>query len=233
MLPLLCPQDLVSGTVHQFYKIYLVGTALHGFVDVVHQTKLPTLILPGGTVFPCRKFSAALSVGRQDGQVVCLADLVADAAKLPQGVGILAELLPVHEADRVDYEVGMNMLGIAVSADLHLISRPRFLRKLSCDLMRLLGCDVLPGMEGLNVLVEVNTVQFVVGSFRCQKFRDGIAAVAVDAADQFLPGLFVPGFLLLGAVFHYSGHGTEVLLLLLDVGNCCHHPPRPIRQTSS
>ena len=141
------------------------------------------MISPGGTVFPRGKFSAALLIGRQDAQVMCLADLVTDAAKLAQGVGILPQLSSICKADGVDYKVGMDMLGIAVSADLHLISRPCFLRKLSGDLVRLLGRDVLPWMKGLNVLIEVDAVQFVVGSFRCQKFRDGIAAVTVDTAD--------------------------------------------------
>ena len=81
---------------------------------------------------------------------------------------------------------------------------------------------MLTGMEGLNVLVEIDAVHFVVGSFRCQELRDGIAAVAVDTAYQFLLGLFVPGFLLLSTVFHHSNHGTEVLLLLLHIGDRCH-----------
>ena len=191
MLPFIRPENLISGTVHQFQKVLFAGTALHGFIDVIHQTELPALILPGGTVLPCRKFSAALLIGRQDGQVVCLADLVADAAKLSQGVWILPQLSSVNKADRVDHEVGMDVLGIAVGADLHLISRPCFLCKRSCNLMRLLGSDILPGMEGLNVLVEVDAVQFVVGSFRCQEFRDGIAAIAVDAADQSLSQQFI------------------------------------------
>ena len=82
--------------------------------------------------------------------------------------------------------MGMDMLGITVGADLHFMSRPRFFCELSGDLVCLLGSNFLPGMEGLNVLVEVDAVQFVVGGFRCQKFRDGIASIAVDTADQFL-----------------------------------------------
>lgn len=158
-----------------------------------------------------------------------LTDLVTDTAKLAQGVGLLAKLIPVHEADGVDHEVGMDMLGITVRADLHFISRPCFLCKRSCNLMRLLGRDILPRMEGLHILVEVDAVQFVVGSFRCQKFCDGITAIAVDTADQFLLRLLVPDFLFLGAVFHYSDHNTKVLLLFLDVSDCRHQLPRPMR----
>lgn len=187
------------------------------------------MILPGGTVFPWGKFSAALLIGRQDAQVMLFADLVTDAAKLAQGVGILPELLAVYKADGVDHEVGVDVLGITVRADLHFISRPRFLCKPSGNLMCLLRSDILPRMEGLNVLIEVDAVHFVVGSLRCQKLRDGITAIAVDTADQFLLRLLVPGFLFLGAVFHHSNHGTEVLLLLLDVGDCCHQLPRPMR----
>ena len=157
------------------------------------------------------------------------ADLVTDAAKLAQGVGILAELLAVYKADGVNYKVGMDVLGIAVGGYLHFISRPRFFSKLSGDLMCLLGRNFLPGMEGLHILIEVDSIHFVVGSFRCQKFRDGIATVTVDAADQLLPRQFIHRLLILGTVFHHSNHCTEVLLLFLDVGDCRHQPPRPIR----
>ena len=158
-----------------------------------------------------------------------LADLVTDAAKLAQGVGILPELLAVYKADGVDHEVGVDVLGIAVGGYLHFISRPCFFCKLAGDLMCLPGCDVLPGMKGLNVLIEVDTIHFVVSSLRCQKLRDGIAAVTVDTAYQFLLGLLVPGFLFLSTVFHHSDHGTEVLLLFLDVGDCRHQLPLPMR----
>lgn len=229
MLPLLRPQDLISGTVHQLYEIFFTGTALHGFINIVHQPELPALLLPGGAVLPCGKFSAALLIGRQDIQVMFFADLVTDTAELMQGVGILPQLSSVNKADRVDHEVGMDVLGIAVGGYLHFISRPRFLSKLSGDLMRLPGCDALSGMEGLNVLVEVDAIHLIVGSFRCQKFCDGIAAIAVDTTDQFLSRQFVHCLLILGAVFHNRSHGTKVLLLFLDVSDRCHQSPLPMR----
>ena len=229
MLSFFCPEDFVPRTVHQFYEVLPTAAFLHRLLDVVHQTELPALILPGSTVLPWGKFSAALLIGRQDTQIMFLADLVTDTAKLAQGVGILAELSSVNKADRVDHKVGMDMLGIAVGGYLHLISGPRFLCKPSGNLMCLLGRDVLPWMEGLNVLIEIDTVHFVVGSLRCQELRDGIATIAVNTADQLLPRQFIHRLLILGAVFHHSDHGTEVLLLLLDVGDCCHHRPRPMR----
>ena len=229
MLPLMRPQNFVPSTVHPLYKIFFTGAAFHGFVDVVHQTELPALIFSGSTVLPWGKFSAALLIRRQDGQIMFFADLVTDAAKLAQGVGILAEFFAIYKTDRVDHEVGMDVLGIAVRADLHFIFRPCFFRKHSGNLMRLLGCDLLPGMEGLNILVEVNAIQFVVGSLCCQKLCDGIAAIAVDTADQSLSRQFIHRLLILGAVIHHGNHGTEVLLLFLDVGDCRHQLPLPMR----
>ena len=187
------------------------------------------MIFPGSTVFPWGKFSAALLIGRQDAQFMFFADLVTDTAKLAQSVGILAEFLAVYEADGVDHKVGVDMLGITVRADLHFISRPCFFCELSGNLVCLLGRDVLPWMEGLHILIEVDSIRFVVGSLCCQKFCDGITAIAVDTADQFLLRLLVPGFLFLGAVFHHSNHGTEVLFLFLDVSDCRHQLPRPMR----
>ena len=54
--------------------------------------------------------------------------------------------------------MGMDMLCIAMGGHLHFISRPSFFSKLSGNLMCLLGCDVFSGMEGLNILVEVNAI---------------------------------------------------------------------------
>ena len=229
MLSFFCPEDFVPRTVHQFYEVLPTAAFLHRLIDVVHQPELPALVFPGSTVLPCRKFSAALLIGRQDTQVMCHADLVTDTAELAQGVGILPELSSVNKADGVDHKVGMDVLGIAVGGYLHFISRPRFLCKRSGDLMCLLGCNFLPGMEGLHILIEVDSIRFVVGSLRCKKFCDGITAIAVDTADQLSLRQFIHRLLILGAVFHNSDHGTEVLLLFLDVSDCRHQLPRPMR----
>ena len=86
------------------------------------------------------------------------------------------------------------MFGIAVGGHLHLMSGPGFHGELSGDGMGLLVGDVLPGREGLDILIEVDAVQFAVGILGGEELRDGIQSVAADAADIPLAGELIYGF---------------------------------------
>ena len=135
--------------------------------------------LPGCPVFPVAHLTSAPLIGGQDGELVFHADFVADLPELSQGGGCLAELHPGFKADGVDHKVGMDVLGIAVGGYLHLMPRPGLGGELQTDGMCLLVADVLVGRKGLNVLVEINAVQLVVGGLGCEKFREGIGPIAV------------------------------------------------------
>ena len=160
------------------------------------------------------------------------ADLVADLPELPQGGGGLAELHPCFKADGVDHKVGVNMPGIAVGSHLHLMPRPGLGGKLQTDGVCLLVADVLVGRKGLNVLVEIDAVQLVVGGLRGEEFREGIGAVAVQSGHIADACFGVGGLVLPLAVAHHCFHGTDVLLGLLDVGYSC-QPLPPMRTSSS
>ena len=160
------------------------------------------------------------------------ADLVADLPELPQGGGGLAELHPGFKADRVDHKVGVDMLGIAVGGHLHLVPRPCLGGKLQTDGVCLLVADVLPGRKRLNVLVEIDSVQLVVGGLGGEKFREGIGAVAVQSCHITDAGFRVGGLVLPLAVPHHCLHGADVLLGFLDVGYSC-QPLPPMRISSS
>lgn len=88
----------------------------------------------------------------------------------------------------------MDMLGIAVGGDLDFVTGPCFHSELSGNLMRLSVRDVFSGREGLDILVEVDAVQFSVGILGSQKLRDRIQSVTADAADIPLPGQPIHGF---------------------------------------
>lgn len=160
------------------------------------------------------------------------ADLVADLPELAEGVGVLAELPACLEADRIDDEVGVDMPGIAVGGHLHLMPRPGLCRKLQPDGMGLSIGDVLLGGEGLDILVEVDTVQLVVGGLGGEKFREGILAVAVESGHIPATGFRVGGFVHPLAVAHDRFHGTDMLLGFPDVGHSRHLLP-PMRTSSS
>lgn len=157
------------------------------------------------------------------------ADFITQFPELLQGCGILPELLPGFIGNGVDNEMGMNVGSIAVGGNLNLMAGPCLLCKLHCDFVSLRWCQLFPRREGLNVLVEVDTIQLPVSSFGRKEFCDGVPAVAVDAADQIPFGLCIPDFLFLHAVTHHCFHGTHRLGTFLDVGHGRHLSPPPMR----
>ena len=163
---------------------------------------------------------------------MCHADLVADLPELAEGVGILAELPACLKADGIDDEVGVDMPGIAVGGHLHLMPRPGLRRKLQPDGMGLGIGDVLPGREGLDILVKVDAVQLVVGGLGGEKFREGILSAAVQPGHIPAPGFGVGGFVHPLTVAHDGFHGTDMLLGFPDVGHSRHLLP-PMRTSSS
>ena len=122
------------------------------------------------------------------------AQLIADGTELLQGTGVLPQLSAIHEADGVDYKMGMDVLRIAVGGHLHLMTGPGFHSELSGNLMRLLIGDVLPGREGLDILIEVDAIQFAIGILGGKELRDGVQSVTADAADIALPGELIHRF---------------------------------------
>jgi len=160
------------------------------------------------------------------------ADLVADLPELPQGGRGLAELHPGFKTDRIDHEVGMDMLGITVGGHLHLMPRPGLGCKLQTDFVSLLISDLLFGGKGLNILIEIDAVHLVISGLGGQKFREGIGSVAVQSSHIAVACFGIGGLVLPLAVPHHCLHGTDVLLGFLDVGYSC-QPLPPMRTSSS
>ena len=160
------------------------------------------------------------------------ADLVADLPELAEGIGVLTELLPGLEADGIDDEMGVDMPGIAVGGHLHLMPRPGLRREVQPNGMSLAISDILPWRKRLDILVEVDTVQLVVGGLGGEKFREGILSVAVEAGHIPAPGFGVDDLVHPLAVAHDRFHGTDVLLGFPDVGHSRHLLP-PMRISSS
>ena len=162
-----------------------------------------------------------------------LTDLITYQPQRLQCVGILPELPPGFKAHGVDDEVTMDMVGVAVGGDEDFNTGPGTDCKLLCDLMCLLGSNILRGLKGLHILVEVDAIHFFMSGLGGFKLQNRIHPIAVDAADEPLPGLFVPGLIFSHAVSHDCTHGTEVLSGFFDVGYGCHGAPRLIRYSSS
>ena len=222
VLPFIRPLDFIAPAFHLPDEFFLVPADLHGLGHIVHQSELPTLALCGDPVLPAAHPLAAFFIGRQDGQAMFPAQLIADGTELFQGAGILPQLSAIYKTDRVDYEVGVDVFGIAVGGHLHLMSGPGFHCELSGDGMSLLVGNVLPGREGLDILIEVDAVQFAVGILGSEELRDGVQSVTADAADIPLSSDLIHSLAFLQAVPHDTDHGAGMLPGFLDVGYGCH-----------
>lgn len=150
------------------------------------------------------------------------AQFVADGTELLQSVGILPQLSAVHETDGVDYKVGVDVFGITVGSHLYLMSGPGLHGELSGDGMGLFIGDILPGREGLDILIEVDAVQLAVGMLGSKELRDGIHSITANTADITLPGQPIHGLGFLQAVPHDTDHGAGMLPGFLDVGHSRH-----------
>ena len=225
------PLDFIAPALHLPDEFFLTPADLHGLGHIVHQSELPALALGGDAVLPVAHALAAFFIGRQDGQAMFPAQLIADGTELLQSAGVLPQLPSIHEADGVDDEVGVDVLGIAMGGHLHLMSGPGFHSELSGNLMGFLIGDVLPGREGLHILIEVDAVQFAVGILGGEELRDGVQSVTADATDIPLPGHLIYRLGFLEAVAHDADHGAGVLPGFFDIGHGRHRLP-PMRTSS-
>ena len=194
VLPLIRPLDFIAPVLHLPDEIFLAAADFHCLGHIVHQPELPALTFLRRTVFPAAHTLAAFLIGRQNGKPVRKTQLVTDGTELFECTGVLPQFVTIHKADGVDHEVGEDVLGIAVGGYLDFVTGPGFHGELSGNLMCLSVRDVFSGREGLDILIEVDAVQFAVGILGCQELRDGVQSVTADAADIPLPGQLIHGF---------------------------------------
>ena len=147
---------------------------------------------------------------------------------MEQSIRMLPQFQSRFKADRIDHKVGVNMIRIAVGCNQHLIPWPGLCGKFQSDFVGLLVRDILLRGERLHILVKADAILFVPCGFGGFKFCDGIQSITVDTADPADAGIFIPGFLLLHAVFHDPLHITGTLSSFFDIGDRCqlNHPAR-------
>lgn len=149
-------------------------------------------------------------------------DVIAQFPQQLQRIWVLSQLMSVLIAHRIDDEVGMWIVCVAVRADQHLMTRPRFCRKLQRNLMSIDGRDGIPRIKGLCVLIKIHPVQLAKTSLCQHELTHRILSIAVDTGDQIPPADGIVDFEFLLAVINKSLHGADALLLLTDISHRCH-----------
>ncbi len=145
ILPFLRPLDFVALAFHQKNEIIFAQAFLHGITNVIHQPELPAFTLPCRSVLTGGHLPAAALVLGQDAVSMGLTDVVTDQPKELQGIWVLPKLSPGLEVHRVDDEMTMHMVGIAVGGDQNFCTGPCSGGELHGNLMGLLGRDVFLG----------------------------------------------------------------------------------------
>ena len=194
----LLPTHLIALLVHFTQEFLPRPGSLHGFFDCDNQLELPAVASIGRPVFPGPQALGApvLLVWLQGAEAVLLAELVADLPHLLQGVGGEMQLFSGVRVDRVDDQVGVQVLRVDVCGHQNLAAWEEPLRQLLGDLVRFRRRDFLLGREGLDVLVEEGSVGLsveVLGrqeTFLCQLRR------AVDTGEMAAAGFVHRLFLL-------------------------------------
>lgn len=158
----------------------------HALVNGDLQVHLPAIALGIGTVLPVGHgafFSLLLLLGLHNRKTVLHTQLVGRTAQCHETFLVAVVLKTGFEADRVDHEMGVQMLPVRMSSNDDLIAGD-LLRQLQCNLMGLLRGDRIVGTEGLHHMVVHPSVRTSVLPFGIHKFQQGSLGYTVDSRDQ-------------------------------------------------
>lgn len=149
------------------------------------------------------------------------ADLVADQPHFFQSSGCKVQFPPGVRLDRVDDEMGMQVLRIEVRCYQNLTARKELLRQLQRDLMGLCRGDLFLRRKRLDVLVEEGVMRLAVQILGGHEALVGKIRHTVDAGEV-ADSILIQGLLILGHVAHDTFHRSGCLLGFLDEATRCH-----------
>ena len=142
-------------------------------------------------------------------------DLITNLPHLFQRSGSEVELLSGIRMNRVDHQMGVEVLPVHMRGHQDLTAGKELLCQFQPDLMGLSWCKVFFRGEGLGVLVEEGAGVFPVEVFGGHEALHGHICHTVDAR-QVAVALLVHGFLWLGYILDYPPHAPCRLLAFLD-----------------
>ena len=134
--------------------------------------------------------------------------------------GALMEFLPILEADAVDDQVAVQVVGIDVGGHQHLEVWKLPLGQLQADGVGLLGRQVVRLCEGLDEVVVLPPVRFPIPLLGELHFRGGGLGGAVPASHQPLP--FPQRLFILLGVSQYAAESASAATTIFDCGESGH-----------
>lgn len=214
----LFPAHLIALLVHFTQELLPRPGVLHGFLDCDDQLELPAVSPVSCPVFPGPQALGApiLLVWLQGSEAVLHADLVTDLPHLLQGIWREVQLFSSVRVDRVDDQVGVQVLRVNVCGHQNLAAWEEPLCQFLSDLVRFRRHDFLFGQEGLDVLVEEGSAGLPVKVLGCQEAFLRQLRRAVDTGEIAAAG-FIHRLFFLGHIADHTPHGARRLLPFFDV----------------
>ena len=117
---------------------------------------------------------------------VVLTDLIAEFHQLLDAFLVGMILLPILEADRIDYQMRMNMLSVNVSCDYTLILPEGFFCKLHCNFVRKFRLNIIPTRKALHQMIVQSTVRLVIQVLGRGHFVESSLGRAVHSGHETL-----------------------------------------------
>ena len=137
-----------------------------------------------------------------------------------QGITVLVELSSVLAADAVYHKVVVEVVGINVGGDHHLITGERSPGQFQTNCVDLLGREIISLGEGLHEVVELPAVRFLKPLFGGHHLQVRRLGHAVASGNQARP--IQHRLLPLRHIRQHTQHGPGSLLLISDGGEGSH-----------
>ena len=150
-----------------------------------------------------------------------LTNLIAELHQLLDALLVGMVLLSVLEADRIDYQMGMNVLSVNVSCDNDLVIVEGFLCKLHRYLVCEFGLDFISARKALHQMIVEPSVRLVIQVLGCSHFIESSLGRTIDSGHETL--VLGHGLFLSADVVEDVFHAASCLSFIVDKMDYGHH----------
>ena len=194
ILSCVLPADFIAAVLHEPDEVLTVTGQGHALVDADFQIQLPAITLIVGTILPVGHGVFLLLLGLHNRKAVLQTQFVRCFHELCQAFFVAVILLPGVTANRVDYEMRVDVIPVRMGCHDD-FKAGNLLRQLQGNLMGHFRGDRIVGMEGLyHVVVQPSPVAVVL-LFSVHELLKGNRRNAVDTGHQRSALVIYLGFL--------------------------------------
>ena len=149
-------------------------------------------------------------------------NIIVKSTQLFDSIWWLTKFFPVFKTNRIDNEMIMQMVSIAMSCNQNFISWPRFFSKLKTNFVNVFSRYFFVWRERLHILIEIHSISFLVTFFCKHKFSKSIFTITINSAYKSSVAVFIINFFILNTVIYDTFHCTDCLFTFFNILKSCH-----------